>query len=463
MVEITMFELLDRLGLEYTTRGYLYVCPFCGHKKSLRANNDKGMWICPKCKPKSSGRVLHFYARYVCGMNEIPSGTTERGKLSKELQEFMGYSTEQIAAKPIPKPKENPNRIPLAPDEKLNSVYSAMADLPVLKLSKDHRKELLARGLTEEAIDANGYRTMPVDFPNPAPYVDLYQQEGGDKTRQIIFDGWRYPVKCIQLGLMIAASLIGKGLDLSGVPGFYKFGESWCFWVNPGIMIPTRNLKGQIVVWQVRRKVTRKKDPKYVTNHCSDLPGAVTDSVSRCHFPAGNAPLDSGAPFIFTEGPLKADVALCLYGKPVIFGAIPGITASADLLNYVADLRKAGVKTAQNGLDMDKLTNPNVRDGSDKLMKEIRMRGVSVQQLYWGEQYARYKLSALRQIAKLRNVAVPDFGENVYDHLRSVAAALENAGIYPCKSIDTKGNEVSLYWEPATKGIDDYYLDYLRK
>lgn len=456
--EILLSELLDRLGLEITHRNKVN-CPFCGSKRSLSINDEKGMWICCECKPHSHGRVLHFYARYVKGMDELPASKGKRGELAREMREFMGYKdteTDKKAVKLVPPPKkaEIPS-VPVASDTQLHAVYSAMASLPYLALTKVHRKNLKSRGLTDEAIDFNGYRSMPEDFPDAAPYIALYEQEGGEETRKQIFNKWRYPAKHVQFGLKIAAALISMGYTLQGVPGFYKFGTSWCFWVNPGILIPTRNMKGEIVALQVRQS----RNPKYLTCHCGTLPGAVTGKVCRAHFPLQNAPLGPDALVIFTEGPLKADVALCLYGKPVFFIAIPGIGVTEDLLAHIEDFRKAGVTVMQNGFDMDKLTNPNVIQGSAKLMKEIRMRGMAVQQLYWGEQYANYKLMSLSYIARLRNVLLPDDLQtmNIFDQLCAVVMALDAAKVQACK-VENGNKKVSFYWDPATKGIDDYYL-----
>lgn len=455
---ITMTELLDHLGLEYT-RNKLEICPFCGGRHTLSFNNDKGMWICCSCSPHSHGRVLHFFARFIKGMDEIPSGRKERGQLSREMKEFMGRmvtDTEKVSNLTPPPKKVKANTIPVVPDTQLHAVYSAMANLPFLSLTKAHRKSLLKRGLTDEAIDFNGYRTMPVDFDDAAPYITLYEQEGGEQTRKKIFgEKWNYPARQIQLGLKIAASLISMGHVLKGVPGFYKFGNSWCFWVNPGILIPTRNMKGEIVVWQVRQF----RDPKYLTCHCGTLPGAVTETVCRCHFPRSNAPLSPEVPVIFTEGPLKGDVSVCLFGKPVFFACIAGIEVTTDLLNHIEDFRTAGIQVVQNGFDMDKLTNPNVIRGSAKLMKEIRMRGMAVQQLYWGDRYARYKLMSLTFIARTRNVLLPENLQtmNVFDQLCAVAKALDDANVKVCK-FESGKKKVSCYWEPETKGIDDYYL-----
>lgn len=459
-MRISMSELLDHLSLEYTANGNMN-CPFCGGKKTLHVKMEDNTWRCNKCNV--SGGVLHFYARYVLGQESIPSSKTERGKLSKELQEYMGCTDigeVRTAHTAVSKPKQP--KIPVVSDQQLNAVYSAMAEMPVLRLSEEHKKSLMKRGLTQEAIVSNGYRSMPEDFPNTASYISLYEKEGGDKTRRIIFDKWRYPVKYIHLGLMIAAHLTDKGFDLKGVPGFYKFGESWCFWVNPGILIPTRNLHGEIVIWQVRRKVVRAGDPKYITNHCSLLPGSVTDSVSRCHFPKSNTSCTAMKSVKFTEGPLKADVAVCLSDEPVIFAAVPGINTTKDLLGCVEDFRKAGIHTMQNCFDMDKLTNPNVRNGSERIMQELQEMGMEVQQCYWGERYANYKLRSLQMIAKLRNVPLPDV-ENlcVFDQLCAVAQTLENANIFACEFQKNNGDKTGFYWEAETKGIDDYYLSSL--
>lgn len=461
--KVSIQELLDLLGLEYTSNHNLRSCPFCGARNKLHFNPDKDIWICPKCK--SSGGVLSFYARYKHGLEKLPESSAEKGKLAKELRSFAGViendpqgQTQHIPCKNPPKSKFR--EIRLAPDSHLHAVHTAMLELPYFALSETHKKKLLKRGLTEEAIARNQYRSVPDSLVNPAPYIELYEKEGGDVTKLAIFEKWQYPTKYIQIGLSIATALLDRGLELKGVPGFYKFGKSWCYWINPGILIPTRNLKGEIVVFQVRRDISDRNDAKYITSHCSKLPGAVNESVSRCHFPLGNATPGPKVTFMFTEGPLKADVALCLYGKPAIFAAVPGIDTTKDFLSYVQDLKDAGISTMINAFDMDKLTNPNVRSGSQELMHQLRMQGIKVKQFYWGEKYARYKLTSLLQIAKIRHVNIKNLpGANVYDLLQSVAVALEQANIFPCQfAINRRGDKVSYYWEPETKGIDDYLL-----
>jgi hypothetical protein len=46
---------------------------------------------------------------------------------------------------------------------------------------------------------------------------------------------------------------------------------------------------------------------------------------------------------------------------------------------------------------------------------------------------------------------------NVFDQLCAVAKALDDANVKVCK-FESGKKKVSCYWEPETKGIDDYYL-----
>ncbi len=438
-------ELLDRLGLEYTDRKNAD-CPFCGAKKKLHISEEKNTWRCVKCS--SSGGVLHFYARYKLGIESLPSSISERGKIALDLREFMGDKDADLTPR-VTKPKPPVIRVPLADDNYLHEVYTAMAALPFLRLSDEHRAELKRRGLSDEAITQNGYRTIPAKLPNAD--LTLYVKEGGNQQKEAVFGTWRYSQWMVQIGLQIGAELTQQGFDLKGVPGFYKFGSSWSFFCRPGIMIPTRNIRGQIVIWQVRQNCA----PKYMTLHCGSLPGAVTETVSRCHFPLGNAPISAKTPVIFTEGPLKADVAVFLMKQPCAFAAVPGINTTNDLYANIAALKSAGVRVMQNAFDMDKLTNPNVRKGVESITQGLNKCGMTVRQLYWGEHYAEYKCMVLTSIAALNNIPLPPASGSVFDQLNAVASALDAAGIPHSTTVVGK-KKVHYYWEAETKGIDDY-------
>ena len=206
------------------------------------------------------------------------------------------------------------------------------------------------------------------------------------------------------MGLLVAHLLQERGHKLDGIPGFYKFGNHWCLFYLPGLMIPTRNIYGEIIRWQVR---CNYGNAKYKTFSCKDLPGAVTDDIARCHFPLKNTPLSKDIRVIFTEGPLKADVAISLSHDPCAYMAIPGVNMYESLMRHCEELKQAGVTEVYNALDMDKLTNPSVRGGSAKIEAEYAERGLKVIPMYWAQQYAAQQLMLYMSIAYARGIQIP--------------------------------------------------------
>lgn len=452
MAEYTLIELIDRIGLEYDARDNSY-CPFCPSpdmsRRNLHFKFETDQWRCNKCGSK--GRVLHFFSQYVLG-ETLPESKTGRRVVSRKLNEYMGGSSSSASPKKETKKRKEVIEIPPAPDQQLHAVYTAMAEIPILRLTSSHKKQLLGRGLTEDVILRNQYRTIPEEPVVPDHYVKMYEKEGGDKLKKQL--KLKQPAQNIHLGLMIAHTLTSMGHSLKGVPGFFKFGSQWCFWAIPGILIPTRNMHGQIVIWQVRKKYG---EPKYLTLHKTELPEAVTSSVSRCHFPLGNAACtDPNVPLLFTEGPLKADVAVHLFGSPVAFAAIPGINTKEDLLRNLAIQHKLGRTSVVNCFDMDRHTNPNVRQGTTILIEKISELGITVKEMNWGSQYAKQKLMAFSVIAKLYKIHVPQSTtDSVYNRLDAFTDAFQKAGIKPCVRI-RNGKEEKFFWDPETKGIDDF-------
>lgn len=438
---VSLQELRAKLGIETDARGYID-CPFCKGKKKLHFSDEKQKWNCFVCH--SSGQTLAFYSKYILGV-DFPDDKAERSKISEEFQKFMGYDNPQT---PRPKRAPIPTRPTVLPasDSQCHTVYSAMASLAIFQLHPDHKKELKARGLTGQMIERNGYRTFPFKTNIPPHIVSLYNSV--DPALRASHNAKQ--ADHIQMGLLVAHLLMEKGHTLNGIPGFYRFGSHWCLRYFPGLMIPTRNIHGQIIRWQIRRS---KGNPKYLTLSCSELPGAVTDDISRCHFPLRNAPLSKESRLIFTEGPLKSDVAIALSGDPCTYVAIPGVGMYELLMSHCEMFKQAGITEIYNALDMDRLTNPNVRDGSNKLVAEFTKRGLTVIPMYWAEEHAQRMLMSYQGIAYARGIKIPPhhYQLPVYEKLDLVADALNRAGINPGKaSADFQ------YWESDTKGIDDY-------
>lgn len=508
--DITLAALRDKLGIDVNAGSNAY-CPFCGktNRKTLHFNDSSNLWHCPSCK--ASGGVLHLYARYQLGIEELPPDKEQRKELWKAMYEFMGYN-DPVIRRNRPKPKPVPKALEAAPDAQVHAIYSAMASLAEFHLSADHKKALRKRGLSDALIERNGYRTFPYRTRIPDRIVQRY--ESVDYSLRKDFSSKK--AMQIKLGLHVAALLEDRGLNLEGIPGFYKFGPYWCLTYNPGLLIPTRNIHGEIVRWQVRKDFG---ETKYMTLSCGTKPGAVNGEVSRCHFPLGNAKLtDPAAKVVFTEGPLKADIASALNNDPCIFMAVHGVNNTKDLYANCKKLKEAGITTVYNAFDMDRYTNPNVREATKAICDQMEAIGLKVVPMCWGEEHAAKMLAdyssiacekgiqmpdlisqfsnreqlqiyagalqmagipflpnvpdeskadtillAYRSICTIRGISVPVmcYPLSVFDKLNIVADALNRAGIDPGKKKDEDSHDN--YWEPTTKGIDDYLFSQIQK
>lgn len=456
--EYSLMELLDRIGTDYRLQSESVgktdcINPACGKRKKMNLNFSDNYFRCPVCN--LSGGVLHFYS-YVVLNEELEKGSSSKvlGQVAKKLAEFMGDETSAAPAAEASKPKVP--TVPVASDDALNAAYNVILDIPALQLLPEHKRNLMKRGLSEDAILRNGYRSIPKVMDVDQLYREMYENHGGEMRRRNTM-GWLSKEQ-ICFGLMVAKHLTSRGISPRGVPGFFKFGELWCFWCNPGILIPTRNMSGQIVIFQVRSDIVKKGEPRYKTCSSKSLPNHVTDSVSRCHFPLSNSPISGKVPLILTEGPLKADVASCLYGSPAAFAAIPGITTTNDLFRCCNRFIELGVNTVLNGTDMDRLTNPNVRNGVEMIRKKLSDLKLSFRDLYWDKQYAISKFLILSTIARKQKIAVPEVRGNIFEQLNAVAVALNDCEIDACK-LRTGRSVCEYYWNSETKGIDDYLLN----
>lgn len=456
-------ELLPYTGLDYVVKGSVAdaVCPFCSgnktgtkQRRTLHFDLSKDMWRCPKCK--TSGSALRFYAMYIKGI-DLPLDSDEKGKLGDELREFVGQPTSsEVNARPFQsKAPVKYIEIPVAPDDDLHVAYSALLELPQITLTKDHRRKLLNRGLKESDIVRNGYRSLPHAMTVPEEIRSIYRLAGGDERRAEIC-GPNYPKNRILAGLYIAKLLQQMDIKLQGIPGFFRFGDHWCLKYTPGILIPTRNMLGQIVVCQVRLD-NPNAFAKYVTLSCGSYPDAVNGPVSRCHFPLSNQPLNKNTVLLLTEGPLKADVAMTLIDRPVAFVAIQGVDNTKDLFEKILPyFEEIGITQIFNALDMDKLTNPNVQKGNANIAKACTDRGITFKDLFWGAECAEKKLHAFKAFARLRNIpfVIPETA-SVFEALQIVANAVLAADYDICRYKTSEGNDKKYYWDNDTKGIDD--------
>lgn len=469
LIKVRLQELIDTYGFEYSATGKMD-CPFCQKKKKLKLTFEKDLWKCPACD--MGGGVLDFFALYSMGYNHKPRGREEKTEVGKSVLEFCGYDlsnqhntkTDSFKrrtpqAREVILPEQSELRKPVS-DEILGKVNRVISNIPEFVLNESHKRELLKRGLSESDIEKNGYRSIPRTCKLPDFVYNIYEQCGGNDTKNQIFK-FTYPKSQVLIGIYVASVVMQQGLSPEGVPGFFRFGNAtnwhWCLYYYAGMLIPTRNCNGEIVLFQSR--TDNKKLPKYMTISSSSLPGGVNDSVSRCHYPISNAPLTESTMVMVTEGPLKADVAVALMGKPVAFIAIPGISTTQDLFEQIPLFKKIGIQTIYNALDMDRLTNPNVRRGSNVISNTFTENGISVKQFYWGKKCAKRKLLEYSAISMLYGLSfVNSNTENVFEQLSRITGQVLDAGLNPAVYEDASGNKTHFYWDDDSKGIDDCLL-----
>lgn len=182
-------------------------CPFCGGKKAYINPDRRVNGFC--CHSGKCGANYGFMSMYkVLSGNETARYPDVVAFLDNKLPELKPY--EQTMAK-----ADEVERAPLANRHK---VYSRLLEL--LTLDEDDRVSLRNRGLTDEQIDMLGYKSCP--------------------NRECIPE--------------IINTLEEEGLELKGIPGFYKSYGKYTMMLATGFFIPYRSAKGYIQGMQIRRK-----------------------------------------------------------------------------------------------------------------------------------------------------------------------------------------------------------------
>lgn len=151
-------DIISVLGLPYPALGqtsYYIPCPCCDkepHKKHLNINVKKDVFRCPRCGV--SGGIFDLYSLFT----GVP-----RDKVLIALTERFG--TPMRVNKPKVKiEKHMPSmaicECPITDVESRHATYSAL--LEKLSLAKDHKENLINRGLAQSDIERLGYKTTPI-------------------------------------------------------------------------------------------------------------------------------------------------------------------------------------------------------------------------------------------------------------------------------------------------------------
>lgn len=338
MEKFSMWDVVSLLRLPMPPSGrssYYIQCPCCDggpRNRHLNINLKKEVYRCPRCG--ISGGIFDLYALYT---------GTPRDKVRKALVEQLGAPEHVQRPKKALQPLAEPEpECPMKDVDARHAVYSTL--LSRLSLAADHQENLLGRGLSPEGIIQLGYKTTPV------------------------------------IGMTaIAAQLQSEGLELAGVPGFYRDDKGkWTFiQEHRGILVPVRDRHGRIQGLQIRRdNVTRRKF-RWVSS--AEMPeGCRAEGWTHMAGPVCRR-------IVLTEGPMKADVIHALTGLTVL--AVPGVNALTRLEAALADLRDQGLEEIKTAFDMDFSSNHHVRNGYNSLLALLGDMGFSFGTYLWDPRY----------------------------------------------------------------------------
>lgn len=367
-------------------------CPFCGDRKGkLNLNVKKNVFKCNRCG--ESGGMLALYGK-VYGIDNQTA--------CQEIKDALGRNEKAPAYKVIykkmqEKEPEIENSTP-ASDEVKNKTYTMLFSM--LILAESHKKDLLDRGFTEEAIERKGYKSTPV-----------------------------FGFKRITKKLMEAGCIV------KGVPGFYQDEDGeWTVHFNPksaGYMIPIRNIDGLIVGVQIR--LDHPFDGmKYIWLSSVNYHLGVS-SGSPVHLVG-----EPGAKVVFvTEGPLKGDLAAFLSGRT--FVCVPGVNQYANLEPFLKQMKSYGTEFVYEAYDMDKLMKPVCKGDYNEKCRYCE---------HYRKDWNNIFIFCEKKERKRKNI------QNGCRKLAGICKSLNIEGKTLTWDIDEDGD-----WAENTKGVDDYLFD----
>ena len=348
-------------------------CPFCGDRRGrMNVNFVKNVWRCNYCD--AHGGMLALYA-------ELNHTTTSDAyweiaeALCDNIQEEharSGNEAQQRPASPSPSTsgawaapaghssserKTVPQSNKASPAEIHQTLSLLLAQLTLRPAHREHLRSP-KRGLSDEQIDALGFKSTPPPF----------------------------------LCRSITERLIKQGCKVQGVPGFYQDnGGHWTmafYKKTAGILIPAIGFDGMLQGFQIKLDIPlkNKDDPpekpgaKYIWFSSSSKKGG-TGSGSPVHL-AGNP---SARVVYVIEGLLKADISHCLTGRT--FAAIAGANNTSPLDAMFALLAQSGTEEIIEAHDMDKYNNKMTMAGASKIYLMAQKHGMNCRRLTWNPNY----------------------------------------------------------------------------
>jgi hypothetical protein len=228
-------------------------------------------------------------------------------------------------------------------DSDLDRVYEALLACPELRLARDHREQLLRRGLSPDDVERNGYRSLPTSC----------RASIGRRLREQFSDRLLLSVP----GIIVRDGRHGRYLTIAGAAG---------------VAIPLRSTERRIV-----GIVIRPDDPGRGGKYrwfSSAKHGGPAARVG-VHVPSASAPSQW---VVIVEGVLKADVAAALWGRAVI--GLPGCHVTDA---GVQALRALGARQPLLALDADTTANYHVALAQAEGLRRLKGAGFDAGVIRW--------------------------------------------------------------------------------
>lgn len=320
------------LDIDARTLGRIEVqanCPFCSpddRNRHLYLNTEQNKFFCQRCR--TGGDSVRLYA--------LINSMDERGAFKM----LSGNTNVYVSAG-----YESGKQVKQYPIRPLNDRHDVYLDfLSMLTLSYSHRRNLRERGLNDSIITGNLYRSVPLNR--------------------------------IERERVINQLLILHNLE--GIPGFYYDDKQrvWKMTARAGFFIPVCTKDNKIQGIQIRLDdVINKKYRWFSSSKYENGCGAK----GWIHV-TGNTGSDV---LCLTEGGLKADIASAL-SNGALFAARPGSGALYLLEDTLRELSPQKIVICD---DMDRLTNPQVREDSAKAAEIARKYCSELEVFSWDTRF----------------------------------------------------------------------------
>ena len=336
-----------------STGEYRCNCLFCGGKKlrkDMAINLDTEAWYCFSCGKGGHGGVSLYAEVYNLSWHDAKDEVYKRLNISSEHSPIVRHAaTPNLSLDVSTAETATPEVLDVANREFLRN----------LRLSEQHKSNMLNRGLDEIEISKLGYKTL-MGTKNP------------DSTKLI----WQ-----------ISDDLERKEIKRDGVAPWYKTSKQGKWFLNlpncETMIAPYLSLHNELTGFQGRLNDEDLKDGqgKYIWlssngKNCGAKPAGMVgyecdfekiDGTTYPKFFTGK----SGKKYLcVTEGVIKGGVAHMISGKP--FACLPGVGIQKDFLKDLPELKKIGVTDMILCFDIDQLMNVNVMVQLDLLMSKLR-------------------------------------------------------------------------------------------